>query len=89
MAKLCVETLELSQIVAEHGNKNAASDAGAAATLAAAGLEIALLNVRTNLQSLEDERFCRDYRERCEELSAAGGRLRQQIMQRVRRRLGE
>lgn len=46
------EVLDLAQRIAPIGNRNAVSDAGVAALLAAAGLRGALLNVRINLPYL-------------------------------------
>jgi glutamate formiminotransferase/formiminotetrahydrofolate cyclodeaminase len=47
--------LELALEVISKGNMNAICDAGTAAALAQAGLEGALLNVRTNAKSLQDQ----------------------------------
>lgn len=49
------EVLDLAERIAPIGNRNAASDAGVAAQLAAAGLRGALLNVRINLPYLADD----------------------------------
>ena len=55
-AVVAAEVLELAERIAPIGNRKAASDAGVAAQLAAAGLRGALLNVRINLPYLaEDE----------------------------------
>jgi len=87
-AEHCMKTLELAGIVAERGNRNAVSDAGAAAALAAAGLEVALLNVEINLRSIGDEGFKREYQRRQEELAAAGAQLKGQALDLVQERLG-
>jgi len=52
VAVVASEVLDLAERVAPIGNKNAVSDAGVAAQLAAAGLRGALLNVRINLPYL-------------------------------------
>jgi formiminotetrahydrofolate cyclodeaminase len=57
VAILCAEVLELSATAATKGNKNAASDAGAGALMAEAGLQAALLNVEINLGLIQDEDF--------------------------------
>lgn len=54
-AVVASEVLDLAERIAPMGNKNAASDAGVAAQLAAAGLRGALLNVRINLPYLADD----------------------------------
>lgn len=87
VAECCLRVLELSEIVAARGNRNAVSDAGAAAVMAGAGLEIALLNVEANLQSMEDERFKKEQERRREELAAAGAHLRERALLSVRGRL--
>ncbi len=51
-AKVAAEVLELASRIAPIGNRNAVSDAGVAAQLAAAALRGALLNVRINLPYL-------------------------------------
>ena len=50
----CVEALGLSLEAAQKGNRNAVTDAGAAALLAGAGVRAASLNVRINLTALKD-----------------------------------
>ena len=56
IAVVAAEVLDLAKRIAPIGNRNAVSDAGVAAQLAAAGLRGALLNVRINLPYLaEDE----------------------------------
>jgi len=51
-AVVAAEVIDLAQRIAPIGNRNAVSDAGVAALLAAAGLRGALLNVRINLPYL-------------------------------------
>lgn len=53
-AVVASEVLDLAERIAPIGNRNAASDAGVAAQLAAAGLRGALLNVRINLPYLAE-----------------------------------
>jgi formiminotetrahydrofolate cyclodeaminase len=52
VARLAAEVLDLAASIASIGNRNAVSDAGAAALLAAAAARGAALNVRINLPSL-------------------------------------
>jgi formiminotetrahydrofolate cyclodeaminase len=56
-ARLCDHVLDLALIVAEKGNRHSITDAAAAALLAQAGVDTALLNVRINLGSLKDLEF--------------------------------
>lgn len=53
-AEACLAVIELATTAVRLGNSNAASDAGVAGLLAAAGAEGALLNVQINLKSLGD-----------------------------------
>jgi len=59
-ATVAAEVLDLAQRIAPIGNRNAVSDAGVAAQLAAAGLRGALLNVRINLPYLASDEPLRD-----------------------------
>jgi formiminotetrahydrofolate cyclodeaminase len=56
-ARLCQETLDLAQTVAEKGNVNSITDAGVAAKMGEAGVYAALLNVKINLESINDVPF--------------------------------
>jgi formiminotetrahydrofolate cyclodeaminase len=56
-ARLCEKVLDVTQIVAAKGNKHSITDAAAAALLAHAGVETALLNVRINLGSIKNPDF--------------------------------
>jgi formiminotetrahydrofolate cyclodeaminase len=57
-AEAAVQILNLAALAAQHGNKNAASDASVAALLAHAALHGAARNVRINLQQIDDKEFC-------------------------------
>ena len=56
-ARVCDHVLSVARIVAEKGNKHSITDAAAAALLAQAGVDTALLNVRINLGSIKDTVF--------------------------------
>lgn len=53
-ARACTDVADLCLAVAERGNTNAITDAGVAATLAAAACQSAAYNVRVNVASLEN-----------------------------------
>jgi len=55
--KHCIDALALAQTVAAKGNTNSVSDAGVSALMLDAALEGAALNVRINLNSLDDPEF--------------------------------
>jgi len=76
VAVVASEVLDLAERIAPIGNRNAASDAGVAAQLAAAGLRGAILNVRINLPYLAEDEPMRTSApaeiERLEQLAAKG-----------------
>ncbi len=87
-AERCLAVLELAVEVAAQGNKNAVSDAGAAAWLASAGLEIALLNVAINEALLKDEAIKQELSRRRAELAREGAERRERALAEVQERLG-
>ena len=55
--KHCIDALALTQQVAASGNVNSVSDAGVSAYMLHAAVEAAALNVRINLNNLNDSEF--------------------------------
>lgn len=55
--RACAEALTQARLVALHGNRSAASDAGVAVALLKAAAEGAHANVRVNLDGIKDEEF--------------------------------
>lgn len=53
----CITSMKLAIQVAEEGNPNSISDAGVAGEMATAGGRGAAMNVKINLQSIEDRKF--------------------------------
>jgi formiminotetrahydrofolate cyclodeaminase len=80
-ARLSVELLELLEQHKEEINKNAITDWGVAAHLAHAALEGALLNVKINLQSLDEVSFVNDFKEKIRALLTTGEKLYQSVKQ--------
>jgi formiminotetrahydrofolate cyclodeaminase len=56
-ARACASVIELSEIVARHGNKNVISDAGVAVVSAHAAMRSAALNVHVNVGAMRDGDF--------------------------------
>ncbi|PIE98517.1 MAG: formiminotransferase-cyclodeaminase [Treponema sp.] len=75
-ARCCEQVLEVLPLIAEHGNKNAASDAGVASLMARAGLEGAVMNVKINLSGIEDEKLCAETEKECDRLIASADLLK-------------
>jgi formiminotetrahydrofolate cyclodeaminase len=86
VAVACAQVLELSEFACARGNKNAASDAGAGAVMAEAGLRTALLNVEINLGLIQDQAFVARTRDAMEPLKRAAAK-RQAILDTVQTRL--
>jgi glutamate formiminotransferase/formiminotetrahydrofolate cyclodeaminase len=68
VATMAVKVLQLALEVAEKGNVNAITDAGTGAALALASLRGAVMNVRINLTSLEDESKAKKFSSEIESL---------------------
>jgi methenyltetrahydrofolate cyclohydrolase len=73
--------------LAEKGNPNAASDAGAAALLLEAAVQGALLNVVINLAGTEDHGFAKRMTEESERVAREASRVREKVLAAVRKRL--
>ena len=79
--------LETVPELAEKGNPNAASDSGAAALLLEAAVQAALLNVAINLKGLPDSEAVDPMRREMETLQVDSERLRDRVLQIVRKTL--
>ena len=77
------DVLTLAQI----GNRNAVSDAGAAAHMLYSALKTGAENVRINLVSQKSEERKRSYESRMEALLTEGGELTEEIIRTVRTRV--
>jgi formiminotetrahydrofolate cyclodeaminase len=74
-----LEVQKLSRIVVEKGNVNTLSDAGASALMAKGALEGALLNVKINLKSIEDQTFASELKNKSEFILSESQKLKQEI----------
>lgn len=86
-AEECLNVLRLQKVFAEYGNKNAISDVGVGALLAAAALESALLNVRINLNGIKDVEFKKKIEEKIDNLMNEGMKLKDQWMKIVYKKI--
>jgi glutamate formiminotransferase/formiminotetrahydrofolate cyclodeaminase len=74
-----LEALKLSRVVADKGNPNMISDAGVSALTARTAVEGAYLNVRINLNSLDDQEFVAQTRQKADNLKKEALLLAQEI----------
>ncbi|MGD9569534.1 MAG: cyclodeaminase/cyclohydrolase family protein [Sedimentibacter sp.] len=70
VAEISFEILPLSEAVVVKGNTNAVTDGLVAAMLARTAVLSAILNVRINLSSINDQDFVRTCKEKADELEA-------------------
>jgi glutamate formiminotransferase/formiminotetrahydrofolate cyclodeaminase len=85
-AKAAVALLTLLPDLAEHGNPNAVSDAGAAALLLDASVQGALLNVGINLGGISDADFVAQMQRETLALQEESQRARSRVIEVVRKR---
>jgi formiminotetrahydrofolate cyclodeaminase len=78
--------LDLLLELAEKGNPNAASDAGAAALLLETAVQAALLNVAINLGGADDPGFAVRLTEESERVGREASRVREKVLAAVRSR---
>lgn len=86
-AREAAALLALLPELAEKGNPNAASDAGAAALLLEAAVQGALLNVAINLSGAQDAEFAARLSEEADRLGQEARRLRERVLAAVRARI--
>lgn len=86
-AKLCKEVINLSQPIADKGNKNVISDAGVAVLAGYAGLRSAALNVYINIGGIKDKEFADDRRQQLESLMEGMDSLKEEIYELVKSKL--
>jgi formiminotetrahydrofolate cyclodeaminase len=86
-ARAAVRLLEALPELAEKGNPNAASDAGASALLLEGAAQAALLNVAINLPGISDQGFVEEARRETADLQAAAQKLRTAVLESIRRKI--
>jgi formiminotetrahydrofolate cyclodeaminase len=87
IAEIAAEVVALAAPVAEKGSKLAVSDAGIAALLGETAVYSALLNVKINVPTLDDEAFVREVQRRMDRATAGLAEKRAAIMQVVEERM--
>lgn len=85
-AQLCLQTLDLLQVVAASGNVNAASDAASGAFMARAAIDAAGMNVRINAASLDDKALAHQYAAEWQSIQSQAAARIEQIVAQVEQR---
>jgi formiminotetrahydrofolate cyclodeaminase len=88
IAEKCLEVAKLSEVAAEIGNVNAVSDAGVAAILAEAGAQCAALNVKINLNSIDDKILVQEKWEAIKDILSRVEELRESVVKVTYQKLG-
>jgi glutamate formiminotransferase/formiminotetrahydrofolate cyclodeaminase len=88
IAEKCLEVARLSETSAEIGNVGAVSDAGVAVLLAEAAAQSAALNVKININSIEDQDFAEEKWSRMEEIFKETAELRERVVKLTYEKLG-
>jgi len=87
VAEACAQVLELVAAVVRRGNRNSLSDAGVAALCLGSACDGAAMNVRINLQGIEDREWAADLDRRTAELQQRLHERRSEILEEVEGRL--
>jgi glutamate formiminotransferase/formiminotetrahydrofolate cyclodeaminase len=88
VARQAADVFELAAEVAEHGNVNAASDAGSASAMAQACLTSAGLNVRINAASVKDKKAAKKWLQELDSLEARAEDAAQRVRAALEERAG-
>lgn len=88
IAEKCLEVARLSETSAVIGNVGAVSDAGVAALLAESAAQSAALNVKINVNSIEDRGFADTKWDRIREILEEAADLRERVVQMTYEKLG-
>lgn len=80
VAEKAYKLYEHIYIAVQHGNKNAVSDAGVAASLVETAIEGAILNVKINIMGLKDEERKQEFKDKCKYLLENSKKKKEEIM---------
>ena len=86
-ARTCEKILDVALVVAQKGNKSSISDAAVSALMAKAGIQSAVLNVKTNLVSVKDEDFIKKISKELEYLLENAEKKTREVMEIVEKDL--
>lgn len=85
VAKKCHKVMELANITAAKGNKNAVTDSGVGALMAHSGLLGAIFNVNVNLKYIKDKDFVAEKEHVIDDLKISGEEIIKTVMKEVAR----
>lgn len=88
IAELAHVVLDISDKCASQGNKNAITDAAAAAIMGYAAIAASLVNVDINLAGIDDEEFIQTARQRRKKLEQKGQEKMEKVIHQMHQRLG-
>ncbi len=88
IAEKCLAVARLSETAAEIGNVGAVSDAGVAVLLAEAAAQSAALNVKINVNGIEDREFAEGRWDRVQEILSECAALRERVLALTYEKLG-
>ena len=80
VAEKAFKIYDYVHIAVTHGNENAISDAGVAASLVETAVEGAVLNVKINALGLKDEALKKELRDKCDDLLKKSKERKEEIM---------
>ncbi len=80
LSKKAFQLYDYLKVSVEYGNINAISDAGVAALLLQTAIESAVLNVKINLSSVEEEEIRNSIKNECKELVEQGRHFRDELL---------
>lgn len=80
-AELSLEALKLLDYIATYGNQNAITDIGVGTLMIYTGLEGAILNVKVNLSSINDENIKNHYTKCCGEILELGNKIKDKVIE--------
>ncbi len=87
IARVCLDALQITERLANLGNKMAISDAGVAAVVAEAALNSVLLSVDINIPMINDQEYVQKIVAEKEEIVLEAGRLKDRSVAVVRERM--
>jgi len=87
-ARTSAKVIDLAEKAAEHGKKDAVSDALVAAQMAYSGVLGGVANVKINLEDVDDQEFVDEMLEECRKLKEEYRKKKEEVIKKAEDRLG-